>query len=1511
MRGPKGDRKCSKGKNVISSQRNTSTEIHQEKEFNTVKSSCSSESMQRGDNTNSNFAASTSPTASAFASIFSDISRFSRTDKLSSPRGHTSSDSEQHIPVYHERKRQLNLSRAREKIYDVNLVSAQMPHYEPLLDANLQDYFNSPNTRNHLIRLGLIDEEGNIVSAKLFKYSQIQLDKKEYEDVFRTRQIEREIDRDIELAIHKHSMTQHLRTNRIGRTDENPSPFPNFFQHFPISMHTTALLYLESSHSKLKAEHIFLKRLQSQSLTKLGALGVTSAEVEARLKIVERNHKKESEKKAIQFRKGLTTPAQKKLDSSRTSHEAVKNHQIEHDHQLPDIFTLAKHEYEIGNTLMAETYLRQLLSIVKKKSSLTSSLKQQDNHSRLANKSVSISFDTIVDKSSNDEINEDALKKHESTLSDPKCNDSSQHRQFVRPKSARPSRNSTFPSSTAFSDCESEGDTDFDLHSINNLDTELSRNASQQDDSTDLGSFKNVDSTPEIKSISHMTPRESVKILIHEDPAVGSVFKTIDSSDNTNNKDVSSDSEHYEPVVHLDSGSVKEDHERIIIESCDSHISEHSIETRQQNISNLSGLKHDVYSHDQDHEIIEHPVESNLDCLEDSNINNAAIDQQFQQDASKSANSHEAVAIDRSRIHSESSEYDILHYPKLHHDVHASQSRNVSEWVLVEQDHLEDYTHDDCFQENFDDKANLKTNKAVQPQEKSTNVLHSETNIYEHQNDNHTQSKIMHSVSDTANGLATELDFDEYSQNKPNPEDSKSDENNQHSKSTYSDDEFDYKKEYVDEQQAQLLTKASDFHIGKTEIEADHCTGEAWKRQDHSTVNGDQHSDKKLECASNHKISIDQISNRSNNNVSKHQQFQAKQGISKSGLISRSSSTSHPLNKDAKNKIVYRSAALYTPKIKEVSNLKNPLSNSARNQNTHGSMSLDKAKNTALPESAPISRVSSAHNELHHSTKKISTHGSMSLDKAKNTALPESAPISRVSSAHNELHHSTKKISTHGSMSLDKAKSTALPESAPISRVSSAHNELHHSTKKVSTHGSMSLDKAKSTALPESAPISRVSSAHNELHHSTKKISTHGSMSLDKAKNTALPESAPISRVSSAHNELHHSTKKISTHGSMSLDKAKSTALPESAPISRVSSAHNELHHSTKKISTHGSMSLDKAKSTALPESAPISRVSSAHNELHHSTKKVSTHGSMSLDKAKNTALPESAPISRVSSAHNELHYSTKKISTHGSMSLDKAKSTALPESAPISRVSSAHNELHHSTKKVSTHGSMSLDKAKNTALPESAPISRASSARYILTSAEKIYSRTTSKSNLKQNGTTTKSQIRASEHALHKSVSSCSTKDFVHAENIVTPQHHSNTNDYHAQSTIESDIGQVGHIHDAIAHHSEITHGHKDEHTHHDSLSKPFDFQQTSHSHNYQDVAESPKVSALYQEKLVPEVVHISSIKRNVHQDKETLIPDINQDCKSEQTRDHHKINSNQHLAEHQSFQSISETCV
>ncbi|KAI9142840.1 hypothetical protein BKA69DRAFT_1064970, partial [Paraphysoderma sedebokerense] len=46
--------------------------------------------------------------------------------------------------------------RIRERTYDVNLVTTHMPTYEPLLDESLHDYFNSPVTRKHLEKLGIV-----------------------------------------------------------------------------------------------------------------------------------------------------------------------------------------------------------------------------------------------------------------------------------------------------------------------------------------------------------------------------------------------------------------------------------------------------------------------------------------------------------------------------------------------------------------------------------------------------------------------------------------------------------------------------------------------------------------------------------------------------------------------------------------------------------------------------------------------------------------------------------------------------------------------------------------------------------------------------------------------------------------------------------------------------------------------------------------------------------------------------------------------------------------------------------------------------------------------------------------------------------------------------------------------------------------------------------------------------------------------------------------------------------
>jgi hypothetical protein len=47
-------------------------------------------------------------------------------------------------------------SRTKERTYDVNLATSQMISYDPLADEHLQDYFNSPHTRKHLVKLGLV-----------------------------------------------------------------------------------------------------------------------------------------------------------------------------------------------------------------------------------------------------------------------------------------------------------------------------------------------------------------------------------------------------------------------------------------------------------------------------------------------------------------------------------------------------------------------------------------------------------------------------------------------------------------------------------------------------------------------------------------------------------------------------------------------------------------------------------------------------------------------------------------------------------------------------------------------------------------------------------------------------------------------------------------------------------------------------------------------------------------------------------------------------------------------------------------------------------------------------------------------------------------------------------------------------------------------------------------------------------------------------------------------------------
>jgi hypothetical protein len=112
--------------------------------------------------------------------------------------------------------------RVREKTYDVNLVTATMPFYEPLMDGYLQDYFNSPSMRKHLVSLGIvcdvsivlpgfapdvadtltqIDENGYITDDRKFKYTQLSKDRHDRDSLGERLSEQREIDREVEVGL--------------------------------------------------------------------------------------------------------------------------------------------------------------------------------------------------------------------------------------------------------------------------------------------------------------------------------------------------------------------------------------------------------------------------------------------------------------------------------------------------------------------------------------------------------------------------------------------------------------------------------------------------------------------------------------------------------------------------------------------------------------------------------------------------------------------------------------------------------------------------------------------------------------------------------------------------------------------------------------------------------------------------------------------------------------------------------------------------------------------------------------------------------------------------------------------------------------------------------------------------------------------------------------------------------------------------------------------------------------
>ncbi|KAJ1344595.1 hypothetical protein BSLG_000118 [Batrachochytrium salamandrivorans] len=436
--------------------------------------------MSKGNVASSQSIVPSQTTPSAFDNLFENLPRLPSAARLPNGKGHATFISSTNVPT--------PIDREKERIYDVNLGNTQMPPYEPLMDIYLKDYFNNPTTRDHLIRLGLIDKDGNIVDAKKFKYNQIELNKKAYREALSKKHLERDIDRDIELALKAQFQAKRTQTNKINRSDTAVPPYADFYQKFPTFMYKTALIYSENSCSDFNAEHILLERLRNQPTSKLSALGYTRTEIDSRLKSLERRQRNEYRNSSTSNQKTAKPPCHKPSSQPKQLKTDLETSTDAFENELTDIFKVVKKEYEFGNIYLTENRQLVLRKMTTDIPDAAGSTKTSHVDNLEPRKSVTISFDTNTTES-HERLNLPQLNSIRTEIVDTgsqnrrssgssistervSC-DTFLKKKHPRPKSARPTRNSTFPATSAFSDMGSDGEYNSTFSSLDHIDSEL------------------------------------------------------------------------------------------------------------------------------------------------------------------------------------------------------------------------------------------------------------------------------------------------------------------------------------------------------------------------------------------------------------------------------------------------------------------------------------------------------------------------------------------------------------------------------------------------------------------------------------------------------------------------------------------------------------------------------------------------------------------------------------------------------------------------------------------------------------------------------------------------------------------------------------------------------------------------------------------------------------------------------------------------------------------------------
>ncbi|KAI8830381.1 hypothetical protein BJ741DRAFT_619941 [Chytriomyces cf. hyalinus JEL632] len=263
------------------------------------------------------------------------------------------SDGLQQVPS----KRRIPTLRERERVYDVNLVTREMPLYEPLLDEGLQDYFSSSNIRKHLVNVGLISGDNRVIPKRQFNRNQVHLDRVAHEERNCKTEEERELDRNIEHAIRHHirgEKNKYSKHNRLPMNVENAKKYPEYLSAYPVTMWKAAMLYAE----KPPALELTEKQLFSQ-LTKMSAKRLREYGLDPNKVIPQLHHIKS---KAKLKRVAPSVMVAKKAEV----HDDLSEMEMEAEKMSPalKLFEMAKKQYEKRDLNATMLLLHELVRVV-------------------------------------------------------------------------------------------------------------------------------------------------------------------------------------------------------------------------------------------------------------------------------------------------------------------------------------------------------------------------------------------------------------------------------------------------------------------------------------------------------------------------------------------------------------------------------------------------------------------------------------------------------------------------------------------------------------------------------------------------------------------------------------------------------------------------------------------------------------------------------------------------------------------------------------------------------------------------------------------------------------------------------------------------------------------------------------------------------------------------------------------------------------------------------------------